>query len=256
MDDARFDALTRRLASSTDRRSTLRGIAGGLLTAIGLGAGNAAAAPPAGKGPNKDQDGGGGPQGRCAPGFTNCRGTCVDLQGDRDNCGACATSCPDATVCFQGACVCPNGLTYANGGCYDVTSDPQNCGAVGSACAASTPYCLGGTCVACTADADCGSGYRCEGTVCVADAGLIIEVTAPDSTGYGTIYVEGFGLLPGTNLWSEADGSPTNPWSHVVDGNGNVHESKQYSCGMFTTVTMYGIAHDGTEVSATANAPC
>ncbi len=41
----------------------------------------------------------------CAPGLTNCGGTCVDLSAHAGNCGACGNSCPLGGICQGGVCV-------------------------------------------------------------------------------------------------------------------------------------------------------
>lgn len=157
MDPQRFDEMTRVLAAGTSRRTLLHRLGTALGGALAFGVSGGMAAPKAGNG---------GPQGRCAPGFTNCRGTCVDLLGDRDNCGACATACPDATICLNGACACPNpDEEYVGGACYDLDS-PLNCGSVGNVCSGNTPYCGDRTCVECLDTSDCASG-TCQGGACL-----------------------------------------------------------------------------------------
>ena len=65
----------------------------------------------------------------CPPGQNTCSGKCVDLQGDKQNCGACGNSCPMDKTCQNGACVCPSGKTDCGGPmCVDLQSDKQNCG--------------------------------------------------------------------------------------------------------------------------------
>jgi len=51
-----------------------------------------------GAGGDDDADG-------CPPGSTDCAGDCVDLQSDRDHCGACGETCADDQNCVDGECV-------------------------------------------------------------------------------------------------------------------------------------------------------
>lgn len=48
----------------------------------------------------------------CAPGDTDCDGTCVDLENDEDNCGACGNPCAGDEACMGGECMnlCGNGI--------------------------------------------------------------------------------------------------------------------------------------------------
>ncbi len=64
----------------------------------------------------------------CAPGQTNCAGTCVDLQSDTSNCGTCGTVCAGAETCIGGACTLDpddddDGWTVGAGDCND--ADPE-----------------------------------------------------------------------------------------------------------------------------------
>jgi hypothetical protein len=162
MEQQRFDEITRALAAGTSRRALLRRLGAALGGALAFGATSGIAAP-------KDGNGG-SPQGRCADGFTNCRGTCVSLLGDRDNCGACATACPDVTICLNGECACPNpDEEYVGGACYDLDS-PLNCGSVGNVCSGNTLYCVDRTCVECLDNIDCKLGTAtgtCQGGTCL-----------------------------------------------------------------------------------------
>ena len=40
----------------------------------------------------------------CGQGQTCCNNSCVNLQGDRNNCGACGTTCGPSTSCNNGVC--------------------------------------------------------------------------------------------------------------------------------------------------------
>jgi hypothetical protein len=42
----------------------------------------------------------------CPTGQALCGGSCIDVQGDNQNCGACGTICGGGTVCTSGACTC------------------------------------------------------------------------------------------------------------------------------------------------------
>ena len=42
--------------------------------------------------------------GDCRTGLSDCAGRCVDLQGDRANCGACANACAPGVACSAGIC--------------------------------------------------------------------------------------------------------------------------------------------------------
>ena len=42
----------------------------------------------------------------CASGLVACDGGCVDVRGDKSNCGACGHACPNAKDCAGGLCLC------------------------------------------------------------------------------------------------------------------------------------------------------
>jgi hypothetical protein len=107
----------------------------------------------------------------CSTGFTACMGTggldaggpgyCADLQTDRNNCGACGTTCPSGQVCDGGRCAvsCGSGTTNCNGTCRDLQTDRSNCGACANVCAAGE-VCSTGRC-----EVSCGAGLaNCNGT--------------------------------------------------------------------------------------------
>jgi hypothetical protein len=113
MDAHRFDSITRALATGTSRRAVLRRLGTGLTGAVAATLGTKAA--------NAAKGGGGGkPQGRCLEGFTNCRGTCVDIQTNAEHCGACNTVCSGAaSTCCGGTCT-ELGTMSNCGGCGDI----------------------------------------------------------------------------------------------------------------------------------------
>ncbi len=84
----------------------------------------------------------------CGPNETACDAVCVDLDSDRDACGACGVVCGPSEVCSSGSCElsCGGGTTSCDGDCRDLDVDPEHCGACGSTCGADE-VCAGGSCV-------------------------------------------------------------------------------------------------------------
>jgi hypothetical protein len=135
VDGKRFDDLTRSLAAGTTRRGFTRTLVAGLAGALGLSAQRGLAKPKGG--------GGGKPQGRCPEGFTNCRGTCVDLTDHQNHCGACNLQCSAGEECCGGVCraACPGDTLRDNAtcGCGCPPATPNLCPATNvcsSACTA------------------------------------------------------------------------------------------------------------------------
>ena len=90
----KFDELAMNMAQSVTRRGALKkfgvGLAGIALAALGLA--NKAQADP---GCKSDADCGG---------LTCCKGKCVDVCFDRNNCGACGRTCSHHLRCNLGTC--------------------------------------------------------------------------------------------------------------------------------------------------------
>ena len=84
---------------------------------------------------------------QCLGGSTQCGPSCVDLDSDNLNCGACGTACDPGMVCSVGTCAatCEAGLTDCSSSCRNVLTDPDNCGACRNVCPLGT--CREGTCV-------------------------------------------------------------------------------------------------------------
>lgn len=98
----------------------------------------------------------------CDDGLTRCDTTCVDLDNDPFNCGACGYHCDGAipgtgtkNACVKGRCAieCAEGLADCNQNPLDgceakILSDPTNCGGCGIQCdiAAGQP-CVNGQCL-------------------------------------------------------------------------------------------------------------
>ena len=97
--DHQFDVLTRVFATCTSRREALALLAA--MTVAGSRPGRASAQ---------------GDASTCESGLTDCGGTCVDLQSDLNNCGACGEICESGLVpveCRSGVCEranCPVGI--------------------------------------------------------------------------------------------------------------------------------------------------
>jgi hypothetical protein len=62
---------------------------------------------------------------QCATGTVQCGDTCVAIQTDNNNCGACGAACSGGNVCVAGGCTCPVGQGLCSGICTAVASDPS-----------------------------------------------------------------------------------------------------------------------------------
>ncbi len=82
----------------TPRLSRITRAYGRAITAIAI-AGGVVATTAAGCGVNDGIVGG-----DCASGFTQCAFTCVDIETDPANCGACGHVCPPSVACVGGVC--------------------------------------------------------------------------------------------------------------------------------------------------------
>ncbi len=139
---------------------------GACVASCGAGAGAADAGVASGGGPTLPD---GGVNCSYSPGTSACGSSCVNLESDPGNCGACAHACTEGQVCSAGSCgpICPGGGACANGlcatgcptgttacgggnssstaACVDTMTDSRNCGGCGVACA-DGEVCAGGTC--------------------------------------------------------------------------------------------------------------
>jgi hypothetical protein len=172
--ESSFDELAKNLADgSISRRKALRFIGGafvgGLLASI-PGTAWAAKPPPPGKG-------------GCPPGRVQCRGKCVDLKTDRNNCGQCSNVCSEQESCWGGKCCSSSrGEQFCDfGGGSRVCCPPDTyCAGFGLCCPFNETAC-GGQCVSTdcqegtifsprtcrceTAAAGCTFAYECGGAV-------------------------------------------------------------------------------------------
>jgi hypothetical protein len=109
---------------------------------------------------------------QCSSGLSLCKGTCVDLQTDTGNCGACGFAVPVDQICRNGEFVslsapattppppsptasptpapskgpCPTGQNLCSGKCTDLLADNGNCGKCGWDCPKGQ-ICQSGTCL-------------------------------------------------------------------------------------------------------------
>ncbi len=132
----------------------------------------------------------------CDPGFADCNGVAADgcevnLQGDVNHCGTCATACtaaggtPGCTagVCGVSSCAAGRGdcdRSASNGCEVDLTTSVTSCGSCGALCDLpnATAACTGGRCAVAT----CAAGFAdCDG---VASNGCEVNVRT-DATNCG-----------------------------------------------------------------------
>ena len=71
----------------------------------------------------------------CDNALALCRGNCVDLASDPNNCGRCENACGAGYVCISGVCDvdCPKGQTRCGNTCANLMTSSANCGASRSA---------------------------------------------------------------------------------------------------------------------------
>src|SRR5262245_44992354 len=140
-----FDELAKVLAEDVSRREALRRVgsvlAGALLAATGLGSAS-----------GQGRGGGGGGSKGCPSGQTKCKGKCVNLQSDSQNCGSCGHGCASGQVCCSGTCTplgtnancaacgnaCPAGSSCVNGQCSGASGCPAGQTDCGGACVDTT----------------------------------------------------------------------------------------------------------------------
>lgn len=106
--------------------------------------------PPQTEAPSPQQP---GAMGACAADQTRCGASCVDLQHDVSNCGACAHACTSleggGPHCEHGSCAitCAAGLMACDEHCLDVESDATHCGDCKKICK-KDEICSAGRCAA------------------------------------------------------------------------------------------------------------
>ncbi|MBK8239710.1 MAG: hypothetical protein IPK74_29660 [Deltaproteobacteria bacterium] len=102
-----------------------------------------------------------------------CGERCVDLEQDRNHCGACGVACSDDQLCVEGECVaaCTTGTTVCGNSCVALDDDPANCGACDRWCDGDE-VCEAGSCVR-TCDESCDDDVMlCVDGSCTCGVGL------------------------------------------------------------------------------------
>ncbi len=116
-----------------------------------------------------------GGQNNCEDTLSECGDTCVDLNTDNANCGACGTTCESGEVCTAGACepiMCGANEVLCDGACIDPTTNNSYCGATdcstgndeddGESCDPNGGFsCVDGTCQCADGSADCNDDGVC-----------------------------------------------------------------------------------------------
>src|SRR3982074_42576 len=101
-----LDSLALQVAAEeTPRRTALRRVGAGVAGAIGLlvlGGSRASAWGGGGEEEREEEDRN---KNRCSPGLARCKGVCVVVAIDPDNCGDCGKTCKSGQVCRRGTCV-------------------------------------------------------------------------------------------------------------------------------------------------------
>jgi endo-1,4-beta-D-glucanase Y len=98
----------------------------------------------------------------CNSGQLECSGTCINVQTDSQNCGACGKTCGSGSSCQSGECTCTSGFVSCGGSC--VASNAQHCGSSCSACTGTDVCNSDGTC-----SSTCSSGSKCSDGACSSD---------------------------------------------------------------------------------------
>jgi hypothetical protein len=128
----------------------------------------------------------------CCPGGATTGPTCVDPNGDRNNCGFCGNRCGTGEMCTNSMCTCAGNPhcvgneTCCTSGCADLANDPLHCGSCGHACNAGEA-CTMGMCVATGCQPPCSNGNVCMGTTCTCNGGA--------ACGNGTTCCQGQGCV-------------------------------------------------------------
>ena len=119
MDASRFDRLALTLARLERRRTVVQGLAGVAIGGVlGSHTGRADAKRKQNHKSQEPRIGAEKKKGKkkkCTKGKTKCGSACVNLVGDRRNCGRCGNACGVSEVCGGGACIA--GCTVCASGC-------------------------------------------------------------------------------------------------------------------------------------------
>jgi hypothetical protein len=100
---------------------------------------------------------------------TKCGTSCVEtFLDDDEHCGGCGQACPGGQNCVAGQCQpdggCSGGQVTCGGECVNTQTDTRHCGACSTPC--TVGRCVGGQCIECVGQADCGGFSSSNDLVC------------------------------------------------------------------------------------------
>src|SRR5450755_3614391 len=120
----------------------------------------------------------------CSSDQLECNGTCINVQMDSQNCGACGNSCGSGSSCQAGKCSCTSGFVSCGGSC--VASNAQHCGSSCTACSGSDVCNSDGTC-----SSTCSTGTKCTDGACSSNTNSADCGTCGNACTGGTTCVSG-----------------------------------------------------------------
>ena len=192
MDDLRFDRLVQRLGTNGNRRTSLKGLAGGLL---GVGV---ASRPEVTLGARcqRNRD--------CGSGERCCGNRCRDILTDPRHCGGCNNNCRG-----NGTRMCRNGGCFfqcrgAQAGICDLNACGDLCGcnvldANNNVCEFVAEQCTDPNLNSCTSDSQCEQGRICMQDACCPNRGRICVRSCNPRIRPGSVGREALGQLPVAN---------------------------------------------------------
>lgn len=127
--------------------------------------------------------------------LTECKSetpSCVNLDVDPNNCGACGEKCAPGQSCQNGQCElnCVTGFSACNSICTQTSSDPKNCSVCGFSCEPGQ-VCVNGACALPpplrvqqaqqnTCEVPCAAGQTCIDGLCITSCALPLTLCGGD----------------------------------------------------------------------------